>query len=218
MKRITIIIPYFNRAKALDRLMTYLYDNLDSKKFTFRMVKDTPKDEKSFNTGKVQNIGFRDSEDEWVFKQDVDCLPEDKNIYSYMSDWVQTASEFDHKIFGVKYLDKNNKIMENKLFCGNEYLVNKKLWERVGGVPEWEGYGYEDYGFEYKLEKAVRLRFSLPPYDEKNLSDIIRDNLTFIKNQSEPYFFLHYYHDPVFDREKLKINKKKLYELVKKIG
>jgi hypothetical protein len=216
MKKLTIIIPYYNRPYALNRLNEILV-KLDSKKFNIIISELNTKSCLDFNTGKALNLGIEKSKTDWVLKNDVDCVPENGiKLYEEAFDFIQNANENEYKIFGAKYLDNNN-IISKKLHCGNEFLIHKSNWEKLGRIPEWKGYMGEDYLFEYFLEKNLNSNFTIPFVKKhRDVSSFIRDNIVKIKNKENKEWFLHYWHQPVFSREFVQINLEKLYKSVMK--
>lgn len=215
MKKLSIIIPYFNRNEALERLKKTL-NILDMNKFDIIISEIPAENSGKFNTAKAQNLGIEKSTTEWIMKNDVDCIPEDIKLYYDALNEIQNMNENDYLIYGAKYLDKNENLSKFHQ-CGNEYLISKSLWEKVGRVPEWTGYGFEDYAFEYSLEKNKNPNFKVPYFEKpRDVSNFLRDNLVKIKNNENKYWFLHYWHKPVYLAEYVQMNLKKLWEFVMK--
>lgn len=211
MNKLSIIIPYSSdRIDHFNILMDRL-NKLD--KNCFEIVPELS-DEKPFNTGRVQNRAIEKASNDWILKNDVDCVA-DETLYYYALGSIQGRNYHGYSIFGVEYLKQDGTINERFPKCGNEYLFNKILWQRVSKIPEWTGYFAEDYAFEYKMHRYTWNKGDEANCDIDNTHHWIRDNITIPANSENPFYFQHMWHEKKVDIESIKRNKKKLYELVR---
>ncbi len=225
-KLITIISSYYNRFENLKRycenlkknnlsnieiIICGIFNNIEIqylKQFNFIQIYHYSR--KTFSTGFFQNQAIEKSSNKWILKQDIDCIPE-KGLYQDVINFIKNADWKDYKIYGVKYLEKDRR-SASRFWCGNEVLFSKKAWQKIGKILEWE-YGWEDYAFEYKLEKLKNPSFYIQGIDIHNITNKIRDELVRKKNNENKYWFLHFYHNkPKFESEK--INREKLFNLI----
>jgi hypothetical protein len=208
---VSIVVPYHNRPDHLE-LFLREHSRLDPKYFEI-VVQDEGIDENGFfNTGRCQNNAIEKSQAEWIMKVDVDCLPSTLELYNSLIPIVMKNDVKDYRIFGVEYLNARGQTLPYR-FCGNEYFFSKESWKKVGGVPEFPSYGYEDYAFEYSLEKNRNPDFVIDGITEDNASNMVRDNLTMVKNkESLPYYYFHRFHNrQTFNKGTLDLNRKSLY-------
>lgn len=121
----------------------------------------------AFNTAMAHNIGFNAADTEWVMKQDIDCLAPSPDFYDYILKEIGKCK--DYLIVGV-----------NGHVTGNEFVVRKKDWLAVGRCPEFDGLGWEDYAFEYKLHKYFHPDFQVSSIEF--VTNCIRDEIVKVKN------------------------------------
>lgn len=198
----TVVVPYRNRPEAANRLANAMV-NLDVKV----VFADSDTDE--WNSGRAINLAV-EKLDGWILKQDVDCIAYDPALY-YMITTPESEKHF--KIFGCKYLDRHGK--QQGIFCGNEILFHKSAWSAVGGFPEWPGYGFEDYGFTFKLLKNCYKDFGLNPINPLDAQKLMRELTMQINEESLPHFFYHFFHDRShISIDRANENRVKLYNLI----
>ncbi len=112
-KKLAVIVPYRNRESHLNVFIPYLEDYLNSKKIPFEIFVIEQKDKKPFNRGKLLNIGYKESGNEFDYFcfHDVDMLPI-KVDYSYcdrpthLADKVDGEESFYNYFGGVTIVNK----------------------------------------------------------------------------------------------------------------
>ena len=133
---IIFIIPYRNRESHLEKFKTQMKNVMEdyaegSYKYMFIHQQDT----KEFNRGAMKNIGFiiasrlypRDYKNITFVFNDVDNMPARKNILPFKT----TPGVIKH-FYGYNYT------------LGGIVSVLGKDYERIGGFPNFWGWGYED--------------------------------------------------------------------------
>jgi len=217
MERLTIIVPYYNRPEALSRLQKHL-DTLSPEFFDIIISEVPTESSGKFNTAKAFNQGVEGAKTEWVMKNDVDCIPEKPELYQWVHASIQNMDTRNFMILGAKYLDQNGNLSKFHQ-CGNEVVCSKTAWEKVGRVPEWEGYGFEDYLFEYQLmnnlqPESVKLSDCQTP---REMTNKFRDEYLKPENEKHEHWFLHHWHKPVFVREMVMKNHQKFFDEIRRI-
>lgn len=215
--KITIVVPYYDRPKALQRLQNHYFSKLNKNHFDIIISEVPTETSGKFNTAKALNQGVEKAKTDWILKNDVDCVPEFfPELYAEALAFIQSANQNDFTIFGAKYMNPNFTFKKRQ--CGNEVLFHKSAWESVGGVPEWQGYGFEDYLFEYNLMRnrglPVKLSDCKTPRDMTNK---FRDEYLIPLNNMNHNWFVHHYHTPVFVAEMVKINHQRFFEEINRI-
>ena len=83
-KKLAVIVPYRNRESHLNVFVPYLEDYLKSKNIPFEILVVEQKYNKPFNRGKLLNVGYKESGNDFDYFcfHDVDMLPI-KVDYSY---------------------------------------------------------------------------------------------------------------------------------------
>jgi glycosyltransferase involved in cell wall biosynthesis len=190
VETLEVIIPYHDREENLAKLVESI-KKVDNTKITFAVANLIPVEH--FNTGKAFNIGAQKSYSKWIMKNDVDCIAT-PDLYMEAWEKIQDMDEKDYLIFGAKYLDENGNPSEQEE-CGNEFVCSKQAWQDIGGVPEWTGYGWEDYAFELELEKNRNPLLRVPYFPTPAaLANWIKENIVIPKNKDNKHWFNHHWH------------------------
>lgn len=215
MHRLSIIVPYYNRPEALKRFQEATKDL--SKEFFDIIISEVPTENSGkFNTARAFNEGVEQAQTEWVMKNDVDCIAEKSELYQWVHSAIQTMNTRNFMILGAKYLNPDGSLRNTKHHCGNEFICTKTVWKLIGKVPEWTGYGFEDYLFEYSLMNnlspdSVTLSDCTTP---REMTNKFRDQYLKPENNKHPYWFLHHYHKPVYLPEMVKANHQKFFDMI----
>jgi hypothetical protein len=144
--RIIFIVPYRNRETHLEIFRNHMKMVMedypaDSYKYMFIHQQDT----REFNRGAMKNIGFivasrlypNDYKNITFVFNDVDSMPTRKNILPY-----ETSSGVIKHFYGFYYT------------LGGIVSVLGRDFERIGGFPNFWGWGYEDNLLQ---ERALKL-------------------------------------------------------------
>lgn len=81
-KKLSVVIPYRDRQESLDELIPKLKEYLDKQVDDYEILLVEQEDNKPFNKGLLNNIGFKLCKGDWVCLHDVDLVPEFSD-YSY---------------------------------------------------------------------------------------------------------------------------------------
>ena len=127
------IVPYRNRETHLQKFITHMPQILEGMSYKFLFVHQC--DDRMFNRGALKNIGFLFVKQSYpntyqniilVFN-DLDCLPRHKGLLNY---YVKQG-EVKH-FYGYTYA------------LGGIVAIRAGDFERIGGYPNFWGWGYED--------------------------------------------------------------------------
>lgn len=141
-----IIVPYRNREIYLDifiKQMTHVLEDISPD--DYRIVVVNQSDTRSFNRGATKNIGFLyvkelypdDYEDITLVFNDIDTMPKHKQYLQYI-----TRSGTIKHFFGFKHT------------LGGIVSITGKDFERIGGFPNYWGWGYEDNLLQVRATRA----------------------------------------------------------------
>ncbi|XP_052809114.1 beta-1,4-N-acetylgalactosaminyltransferase bre-4-like [Mya arenaria] len=176
-QRIAIIIPFRDRQKHLDILVYNLVPVLKRQNLSFQVVVVEQYGNKTFNKGRLMNIGFtearkHDEFDCFIF-HDVDLIPEDdRNMY--------TCSENPRHMSPA--VDKFNYTMLYKSLVGGVLSFRGKHFTKVNGYSNlfWS-WGAEDDDMHTRLS-ASKLsverpsitigRYTMIKHDRKDVSKV----------------------------------------------
>jgi hypothetical protein len=136
--KIGIIVPYRNRFSHLIKFKNHIIPYLTSKGFDFELIIIEQDYAKTFNRGKLLNIGFKYAKIlhcDYVVFHDVDMLPVDVD-YSYSDIPLQLSS---------------NKGIVSDDFFGGVTLFPVQIFEEINGYSnDYWGWGFEDNDLLYR--------------------------------------------------------------------
>jgi len=142
------IIPYRDRLYHKEHFviyMKYVLSNLDPNSYEIFFVHQL--DTRPFNRGAMKNIGFIAIKERWpdnykditfIFN-DIDTIPANENIMPY-----ETSNGIVKHIYGFDFA------------LGGIFLIKGIDFERIGGFPNFWGWGFED-----KIIQARVLRHNI---------------------------------------------------------
>jgi len=134
--KIIFIVPYRNREAHLEKFKTHMKMVMeDYPAYSYKYMFVHQQDTREFNRGAMKNIGFivasrlypNDYKDITFVFNDVDNMPARKNMLPYMT----SANKIKH-FYGFTYT------------LGGIISVLGRDFERIGGFPNFWGWGYED--------------------------------------------------------------------------
>lgn len=137
------IVPYRNREAMLERFLSYMPTILEDLSYKFLIVHQC--DERLFNRGALKNIGFYFVKQSYpnnyknitlVFN-DIDCLPCRKGLLNYSV----AKNEVKH-FYGYTFT------------LGGIVAIKAGDFERIGGFPNFWGWGYEDNMLQKRVLSA----------------------------------------------------------------
>lgn len=147
--KLSVIIPYRDRQNALSKIIPCLHSFVSRQIEDYEIIVVEQANNKAFNKGLLNNIGFKQSSGDYVCFHDVDLLPEIAD-YSYPQDPTHMSvhcSQFN-------YINIPDKIM------GGVILFRKEHFEQVNGYSNrYEGWGKEDDDLYERCERE-----GLSPY------------------------------------------------------
>jgi len=149
-KKLSVIIPYRDRQRALELLIPRLKEYLSKQIEDFELIVVEQDDQELFNKGLLNNIGFllNKNSDYYCF-HDVDLLVEFSD-YSY----PELPSHLSSHCSQFNYINIPDKIM------GGVITFKKEHFEKVNGYPiSYIGWGGEDNNLYTRCEKM-----NLKPY------------------------------------------------------
>jgi len=133
-KKLSVIIPYRKREDALKSIIPALEAYLPKQVENYEILIIEQGNDKPFNKGLMNNIGFTKATGDYVCFHDVDLIPE----YSDYSYPVRPAHISSH-CSQFNYINIPDKIM------GGVILFNKEDYLKVNGYSnEFNGWGKED--------------------------------------------------------------------------
>ncbi len=140
MHKLGIIVPYRNRDRQLLIFKKAISSYLSDKDINYELIVVEQDDAKTFNRGKLLNIGFLQAKKlkcDYVVFHDVDMLPIDVD-YSYSDYPVQLSTKF------ISEDPDFTRIIFDEYF-GGVTLFPVHIFEMINGYSnEYWGWGYED--------------------------------------------------------------------------
>jgi GT2 family glycosyltransferase len=146
--KLSIVIPYRDRIPALQRIIPALHSYVSKQIEEYEIIVVEQGDNKPFNKGLLNNVGFKLTSGNYVCFHDVDLLPE-------FSDYSkpQNPSHISSHCSQFNYINIPDKIM------GGVILFQKEHFEKVNGYSnKYEGWGKED---DDLYERCVRENFTI---------------------------------------------------------
>ena len=138
--KLGIIVPYRDRPTHLIAFKKSIIPYLENKKIDFELIVIEQDDAKTFNRGKLLNIGFlyaKKLKCNYVVFHDVDMLPLDAD-YSYSDKPLHLASNL------ISTFDEFKRIVWDEYF-GGVTMFPSSIFEAINGYSnEYWGWGYED--------------------------------------------------------------------------
>lgn len=134
-KKLSVIIPYRDRKQALDLLIPKLTEYISKQVENYELIVVEQNDDKLFNKGLLNNIGFLLNPDsDYYCFHDVDLLPEVAD-YSYPTNPVHMST----------YCSQFNYIEDPAALMGGVIVFRKEHFELANGYPvNCVGWGSED--------------------------------------------------------------------------
>jgi hypothetical protein len=209
--KIGVITSYFDRPQALSRYLSEVNECKENnvewylstpERCLFEVaravsmcgnnknIKIVPSVSQSF--GALKNIAAEmanKNQCDILIKQDIDCTCKSYNE-------IAALLTKDNRIVNVGVADN-----ESMPAFGNEYCVYTYDWIMCGGEPEWDGYGWEDYGFIAKLlcytgntemvDKVMRGVIM------QECTQRFRDGIARALNQKHKLFMVHHPHEKI---------------------
>lgn len=145
-KKLAIIVPYRNRESHLNVFIPYMEEYLGDK-VDYKIFVIEQKDSNPFNRGKLLNVGFKESGNEFDYYcfHDVDMLPIEAD-YSYVDRPTHLANTVDGEQSFYNYF-------------GGVTLLNKLDFKIINGYSnEYWGWGFED---DDLLQRCLRCNLEL---------------------------------------------------------
>ena len=143
--KLGVIIPYRDRQDHLDTLIPALQEHLTNQNIDFEIIVVEQYDYKSFNRGKLLNIGFEKAIElncDYVVFHDVDMIPLSAD-YSYVNRPTHLATNF-------KADDSTTRTISDDYF-GGVTLFPIEDFEKINGYSnKYFGWGYEDDDLLYR--------------------------------------------------------------------
>ena len=140
MHKLGIIVPYRDRPEQLLLFKKSLTEFLKGKNIQYELIVVEQDDAKTFNRGKLLNIGFmyaKRVQCDYVVFHDVDMIPLEAD-YSYSPHPIHLASTF------VSTSQEFNRILFDEYF-GGVTMFPSSIFEAINGYSnEYWGWGYED--------------------------------------------------------------------------
>ncbi|XP_052809118.1 beta-1,4-N-acetylgalactosaminyltransferase bre-4-like [Mya arenaria] len=156
-QRIAIIIPFRDRQEHLDILVYYLVPLLKRQKVAFRIFVVEQFGNKTFNRGRLMNIGFMEARkneefDCFIF-HDVDLIPEDdRNMYTCLEKPRHMSPAVDKLNYKLPY----------KALVGGVLSMKAEHFFKINGFSNlYWGWGAEDDDMFYRLS-ASKIGVSRP--------------------------------------------------------
>ena len=150
-KKLSIIVPYRDRVPALKTLIPALHKYVSKQVENFEIIIVEQANDKPFNKGLMNNIGFCNSskDSDYLCFHDVDLLPEFSD-YSY----PDRPSHISTHCSQFNYVNIPDKIMGGVILFKNEH------YKQVNGYSnEFNGWGKEDDDLYTRCERE-----GLKPY------------------------------------------------------
>lgn len=144
--RIIFIVPYRNREQHLEHFKSHMQTIMeDYPKDYYQYLFVHQCDTQTFNRGAMKNIGFivasrlypTEYRDITFVFNDVDNMPVKKGLLNY-----ETTNGTVKHFYGYNYT------------LGGIVSIRGRDYERVGGFPNYWGWGYEDNALQERVLKA----------------------------------------------------------------
>lgn len=135
--KIGIIVPYRNREKHLEKFIPEISQYLRKQRIQYEIIIVDQDDNKSFNRGKLLNIGFQKAEElgcTYVAFHDVDMLPIDAD-YSEVDKPTHIATHFEGEM---------ERTLSDSYFGGVTLFPIDDFKKLNGYSNKYWGWGYED--------------------------------------------------------------------------
>lgn len=161
-KKLGIIVPYRNRYEQLLEFKTSIISYLENEGINFEIILVEQDDAKSFNRGKLLNIGFLYAQKlkcDYVIFHDVDMLPVDVD-YSYSPIPLQLANNF---ISDTEF----SRLVFDEYFGGVTLFPVDEFQKINGYSNEYWGWGYEDDDLLFRC-KQYNLPLDIKEYPTMN--------------------------------------------------
>jgi hypothetical protein len=153
-KKLGIIVPYRDRYDQLIAFKRRIKLYLKRDKIDYELIIVEQDDSKTFNRGKLLNIGFLEAKKlgcDYVVFHDVDMLPVTAD-YSYSNYPIHLVSEFKKRNNDFK------RIIFDEYFGGVTLFPINDFEEINGYSNEYWGWGYEDDDLLYRCKvKGIKL-------------------------------------------------------------
>lgn len=137
MEKLAIIVPYRDRKQHLKKFIPHMNEFLKNK-IDYKIFIIEQNNNKSFNRGKLKNIGFQiaENQSDYVCFHDVDQIPISEECdYSFTSSVVKLA------IYVSQFNFSKRPIQE----LGGVILFNNHLFRKINGYSnDYWGWGIED--------------------------------------------------------------------------
>lgn len=143
--KLGIIIPYRNRYLHLIEFKRCIQKYLQDKKIEYELIVVEQDDAKTFNRGKLLNVGFTIAKKlncDYVVFHDIDMLPCDVD-YSYSDIPLHLATNFKKSLMKSKYPVPDRVVFDE--YFGGVTMFPSDIFEEINGYSnDYWGWGYED--------------------------------------------------------------------------
>ena len=162
--KICIIIPIRNRESQLEEIVPRLQEILTFQNLDYRIYIVEQTDNALFNIGKLNNIGFIESQkdefSDYYIKTDVDIYPTTSDVLEYAPhQGVKHLYGHHHTLGGIFCFDKASYIKTN------------------GHSNEYFGWGWEDVDFLERL-RICNIAIDKSSFIERRMNQFIHDAIT----------------------------------------
>lgn len=147
MKKLGIIVPYRNRYEQLNEFKREIVKYLEDKKIDYEVFVIEQDDGKSFNRGKLLNVGFTYAEKakcDYVVFHDLDMIPVNVS-YRYSNKPIHLATSFvdDNDFTDVDFQE----------YFGGVTMFPSTMFKAINGYSnEYWGWGFEDDDLLYRCK------------------------------------------------------------------
>ena len=143
-RRLTVIIPYRDRAAHLEQLLPVLRATLQAQRIEHRVLVVEQANDQPFNRGRLLNIGVQHAADssDYFCLHDVDAIPINANYLCpsqplRLVNWIHT--------------EQGRCRRENHYFSGAVSIRKDQIYAANGFSNEYWGWGKEDDDFFFRL-------------------------------------------------------------------
>lgn len=167
--KLGLIIPYRNRKEHLDIFIQYITKHFRNNNIDYKIIIVKQANNNTFNKCRLMNIGaeYLYNDVDYFCFHDVDLIPDkyvDYNIYDNQvihlcgklienKDNIIKDNEF---YYGMNFNDyyNNHKYRDynNRKLLGGVTLILKEIWRKHQWNEIFQGWGYEDNEYWYRLE------------------------------------------------------------------
>lgn len=150
-KKLGIIVPYRDRQDQLKQFVKEVSDYFHYVMFDieYEIFIIEQGDKKSFNRGKLLNIGFIIAEQagcDYVVFHDIDLMPRNAD-YSYSKVPIQLANRFEAWTAFKRTINDD--------YFGGVTMFPKEVFRKINGYSnKYRGWGFEDNDLLYRCDKA----------------------------------------------------------------